>query len=101
MEAEHAILVGTKFTFHNGLDFTANEAIDVTLTVPALAADLYLLEDAVLVPTVERHLGDGEQTCCLVNANQLVARCCGFRLEHSDGLGAKKNLLSELLQILH
>ena len=34
----------------------AHQLIDITLSIAAFTANLYLLEDTGLVPTVERHL---------------------------------------------
>lgn len=58
-EAEHAFRI--RCVFHDRLNLTADETFDVALAVATLAANLYLLEYAVLVPTVERHLGNGQQ----------------------------------------
>ncbi len=55
LEAELTELM-IKRASHGVLHFTTDETIDITLTIPAFAADLQLLEDTALVPSIERHL---------------------------------------------
>ena len=55
LEAELTELIIYRAT-HDISHFTADETIDITLAVPAFAADLQLLENTALIPSIERHL---------------------------------------------